>query len=218
MVLLDGAVRDRCPYVGDQAVSGLTLLVSHPEDAPVLHDMIAWYAANQHSDGSIPASPSFGGILDLFDYNAYWVDDLYDYVLYTGDLSLARQVWPNLVELMDDWYPAQMGGSRLLVNSGGDLDYGSIPRRGQTVAYYNAGYARALDLAASIATWLGQPTAASVWLERIDHRGVQPGVLGPLSVRSRTRPTGRSCILRTGPVYVLEGLATRLAGPRSHTS
>ncbi len=26
MVLLDGTTRDRCPYVGDQAVSGLTLL------------------------------------------------------------------------------------------------------------------------------------------------------------------------------------------------
>lgn len=28
VVLLDGIARDRCPYVGDQAVSGMTLLVS----------------------------------------------------------------------------------------------------------------------------------------------------------------------------------------------
>ncbi len=212
MVLLDGAVRDRCPYVGDQAVSGLTLLVSHPEDAPVLHDMIAWYAANQHSDGSIPASPSFGGILDLFDYNAYWVDDLYDYVLYTGDLSLARQVWPNLVELMDDWYPAQMGGSRLLVNSGGDLDYGSIPRRGQTVAYYNAGYARALDLAASIATWLGQRTAASAWLERIDPLAAafSPAFWDPSVGAFKDTTDGPVVHPEDGNAFaVLEGLATR---------
>ena len=33
MVLLDGAVRDRCPYVGDQAVTGMTLLVSTPSAA-----------------------------------------------------------------------------------------------------------------------------------------------------------------------------------------
>jgi hypothetical protein len=166
-VLLDGAVRDRCPYVGDQAVSGLTLLVSNPADAPVLHDMIAWYAANQHADGSIPASPIYNGVLDLFDYNAYWVEDLYDYVLYTGDLSLARQVWPNLVELMDVWYPAQLGGGGLLVNSTSALDYGNIPRRGQTVAYYNAGYVRALGLAVSIAGWLGQKTEAAAWQSRV---------------------------------------------------
>ena len=97
LVLLDGYVRDRCPYVGDQAVTGMTLLVSTPSADPVLRSMILWYAQNQHADGSIPASPYDGGGLTLFDYNAYWVEDLYDYVLYTGDLSLAQQVWPNLI-------------------------------------------------------------------------------------------------------------------------
>jgi len=166
-VLLDGVARDRCPYVGDQAVTGMTLLVSHPEDAPVLHDMILWYAQNQHDDGSIPASPEGGGTITLFDYNAYWVEDVYDYVLYTGDLGLARQIWPNLVELMDDWYPAQMGPGGLLVDTLGPLDYGNIPRAGTTVAYYNAGYARALGQAAAIASWIGQPTQAAEWRSRI---------------------------------------------------
>ena len=75
MVLLDGYVRDRCPYVGDQAVSGMTLLVSTPSADPVLRSMILWYAQNQHADGSIPASPYDGGGVTLFDYNAYWVED-----------------------------------------------------------------------------------------------------------------------------------------------
>ena len=52
--------------------------------------MILWYAQNQHADGAIPASPYDGGSVVLFDYNAYWVEDLYDYVLYTGDLALAQ--------------------------------------------------------------------------------------------------------------------------------
>jgi hypothetical protein len=166
-VLLDGLVRDRCPYVGDQAVSGLTLLVSTPAAAPVLRSMILWYADAQHADGSIPASPYMNGGLTLVDYNAYWVEDLYDYVLYTGDLTLANQVWPNLVELMDTWYPAQIGPDGLLVNNLGALDYGYIQRTGTTVAYYNAGYVRALRLAAQIATWIGQPGEASAWTARI---------------------------------------------------
>ena len=141
-VLVDGLVRDRCPYVGDQAVTGLTLLVSTPSDAPVLKDMILWYAAAQHDDGSIPASPYEGGSVTFFDYNAYWVEDVYDYVLYTGDLELARQVWPSLVRLMDTWYPAQPGSGGLLVNKLGAEDYAYVPRTGTTVAYYNAGYVR----------------------------------------------------------------------------
>ncbi len=167
-VLLDGFVRDRCPYVGDQAVTGMTLLVSNPTaSASVLRNMIVWYAANQHSDGSIPASPYEDGELTLFDYNAYWVFDVYDYVLYTGDLALARQVWPNLVTLMNTWYPAQMGSAGLLVNNLGPYDYAYIQRAGTTVAYYNAGYVVALRYAAQIATWIGEPSTAVTWTARI---------------------------------------------------
>jgi Bacterial alpha-L-rhamnosidase 6 hairpin glycosidase domain/Bacterial alpha-L-rhamnosidase C-terminal domain len=166
-VLLDGADRDRCPYVGDQAVTGMTLLVSTPSAAPVLHDMILWYAQNQQADGAIPASPYDDAQLVLFDFNAYWVEDLYDYVLYSGDLSLAQQVWPNLLELMNVWYPAQAGPDGLLVNSLGPFDYAYIPRAGTVIAYYNAGYVLALRQAAQIATWIGQDGQASSWTARI---------------------------------------------------
>ncbi len=166
-VILDGYVRDRCPYVGDLAVTGMTLLVSTPSAAPVLRSMILWFAQNQQADGAIPASPFDDGQSVFFDYNAYWVDDLYDYVLYTGDLSLAREVWSNLVQLMDVWYPAQAGPDGLLVNSLGSFDYAYIPRSGTVVAYYNAGYVWALRLAATIATWLGDDSQASAWRARI---------------------------------------------------
>ncbi len=61
-----------------------------------------------------------------------------------------------------------MGESGLLVNSGGDSDYGGIPRRGHTVAYYNAGYVQALQLAAAIAGWLHHRAPAADWRARID--------------------------------------------------
>ncbi len=129
--------------------------------------MITWYATNQLPGGAIPASPDQNGEPVLFDYNAYWVEDLYDYILYTGDLELANQLWPNLVALMNEWYPAQAGADGLLVNSLGAADYALIPRLGDVVAYYNAGYVRALRFAAQIATWIDQPTQAATWLSEI---------------------------------------------------
>ena len=94
-VIIDGVLRDRCPYVGDQVVVGRTLLVSTFSDVPVLRSMLLWYAQHQHPDGSIPQSPIFHAKVVGFDYNAYWVQGLYDYVLYTGDVAFARRLWPN---------------------------------------------------------------------------------------------------------------------------
>src|SRR5262249_42090416 len=128
--------------------------------------MILWFANAQHADGAIPASPLAGGTDVLFDYNAFWVDDLYNYILYTGDVSLATQVWPNLVRLLDGWYPAQAVAGGLLANNLGNADYAYIPRQGPVVAYYNAGYVRALKQAAQIAIWDGQAGSAFAWKTR----------------------------------------------------
>jgi hypothetical protein len=166
-VIIDGLQRDRCPYVGDEAVIGMTLLDSTPSDVPVLRSMILWFAQAQRPDGAIPASPLDHRTKILIDYNAYWVEDLYDYVLYTGDLSLARETWPALVRLLDRWYPAHTTANGLLVNDLGPADYAYIQRPGRTVAYYNAGYVRALRRAAAIAGWLGEPGVAERWRKRI---------------------------------------------------
>jgi hypothetical protein len=167
-VIIDGVVRDRCPYIGDIAVTGETLLVSTPSAVPALRAAILWFARAQVAGGAIPASPIFKGRFILFDYNAYWVDALHTYVLHTGDKALARQVWPNLVKLMNTWYPAQMGPRGLLVNRRGPSDYAFIRRRGTTIAYFNAGYGRALRQAATLATWLGggRQRQARAWRAR----------------------------------------------------
>ena len=165
-VIVDGVLRDRCPYIGDQAVVDRTLLVSTFAEAPVLRSMLLWYARNQHADGSIPQSPIFHAKVDGFDYNAYWVQAVYDYVLYTGDLGLARTVWPQLVELMDRWYPKQLGALGLLVDRVGARDYAGIHRHGSTIAYFNAGYGRALEEAAALARWLEHRKESDAWLAR----------------------------------------------------
>jgi hypothetical protein len=94
------------------------------------------------------------------------VQCLYDYVLYTGDELLARQLWPNLVRLMNVWYRTKAGPGGLVVNDLGHLDYGYTPRSGGTIAYFNAGYALALEQAAEVASWIDEPAQAQSWRRR----------------------------------------------------
>jgi hypothetical protein len=164
-VLIDGTVRDRCPYVGDEAVIDRTLDVSSRNWA-VQRAMLAWFASAQHADGSIPSSPLAGGSLVLFDYNAYWLLALDDYVLYSGDVGLAREVWPNVVRLIDGFYARQTLPDGLLFNDLGPSDYGFIRRRGTVVAYFNAQYVYALTRTAQLAAWLGHETQAAAWRKR----------------------------------------------------
>jgi Bacterial alpha-L-rhamnosidase 6 hairpin glycosidase domain/Bacterial alpha-L-rhamnosidase C-terminal domain len=164
VAIIDGVVRDRCPYVGDEAVTDRTLDASTP-NWPVQRAMLLWFAKAQHGDGAIPASPLDGANLVLIDYNAYWVQALYTYVLYSGDVDLAREVWPNLVRLLDIFYPAHTR-SGLLVNDFGPSDYAFVRRRGDVVAYYNAQYVYALRQAAQLARWLGRTDAAARWSAR----------------------------------------------------
>src|SRR5437868_7589999 len=86
-VILDGYARDRCPYIDDEAVTGMTLLLSTPSAQPALRGELAWFADNQLGDGAIPASPRplFDGTHILFDSASYWVQSLYAYALYSGD-------------------------------------------------------------------------------------------------------------------------------------
>jgi len=166
VVIVDGKVRDRCPYIGDEAVTGMTLLVSTPSAESAMRDEIVWFANAQSADGTIPASPLFGSSLVLFDYEAYWVQCVYDYVLYTGDMSLANQVWPNLVKLMNTWYPSKAQANGLVVNPYGPADYAFIRRQGSLVAYFNAGYVLALREASQLATWTGDTPDAQAWTAR----------------------------------------------------
>jgi hypothetical protein len=163
-VLIDGLVRDRCPYIGDESVIDRTLDASTP-NWPLQRAMLQWFAGAQHDDGAIPSSPIYGGDIVLVDYNAYWVQALYSYVLYSGDVAFAKQVWPSLVRLLDVFYPAHTKNG-LLVNTFGPADYAYIRRNGDVVGYYNAQYVYALKLASTLAQWTGDNDASSRWSAR----------------------------------------------------
>ena len=102
----------------------------------------------------------------LIDYNAYWIEALYDYTLYTGDRTLLKSVFPNLVRLVNGLYPSHLDGNGLLVNWLTEDDYDYIRRTGTTVSYYNAQYVRALGMAATLAIWDGHSADAKPWHAR----------------------------------------------------
>lgn len=169
LVLQDGAKRDRDPYVGDIAVSGRTLLLTHPDAAAASRNVLADLAAHQRSDGWIPPASINDYTLPLFDYPLWWVTAGWDYVLYTGDVGYASDHYANLLAVLDTWYPSVTDGNGLLNkglnDTGGYGDYAFLPRSGE-VTYYNANYVQALNDGAAMARLLGHTSDAARWTQR----------------------------------------------------
>jgi hypothetical protein len=168
VVLLDGAKRDRDPYVGDISVSGRTDYLTHDVSAAA-RNVLADLASHQRADGWIPPASINDYTLPLFDYPMYWVTSSWDYLLYTGDLGYGRTYYPNLVKLLDDWYPSVTDSNGLLQKglngTSGYGDYAFLGRTGE-VTYYNALYVLALHDAAAMASALGHSSDAARWTQR----------------------------------------------------
>ncbi|WP_344860833.1 alpha-L-rhamnosidase C-terminal domain-containing protein [Amycolatopsis ultiminotia] len=170
LVLQDGAKRDRDPYVGDVAVSGLTTYLTH-DTAVAAKNVLADLAEHQRADGWIPPASISNYSLQLFDYPMYWVKASWDYVLYTGDLDYAQQYYANLGKVLNDWLPSVTDENGLLQKGlNGTEDYGDYAFLGRTgeVTYYNALYVLALRNAAGIANALGHADDADTWNQRAD--------------------------------------------------
>ncbi|KAG9249088.1 Six-hairpin glycosidase-like protein [Calycina marina] len=169
LVLIDGAKRDRLPYVGDIAVSGRTLYVSHeaPEAAT---NVLADLANHQRADGWIPPATIRNYTLPLLDYPLWWVSTTYDFLMYTGDTDFVQEYYHTIVKTLDIFYPSITSPVTQLITkglgiSGGYGDYAFLSRMG-AVTYYNALYVLALDNAAVIAKTLKHNDDAARWTAR----------------------------------------------------
>jgi hypothetical protein len=168
VVLTDGAKRDRDPYVGDIAVSGRTDYLTHDVGAAA-GNVLADLADHQRADGWIPPASINNYTLPLFDYPMYWVTASWDYELYTGDSAYGTKYYPNLQNLLNNWYPSVTDSNGLLSKglngTSGYGDYAFLGRTGE-VTYYNALYVEALKDAAAMATSLGHTDQAATWSAR----------------------------------------------------
>ncbi|MCX4774576.1 discoidin domain-containing protein [Streptomyces sp. NBC_01260] len=171
LVLHDGPKRDRDPYVGDVAVAGRTLYLTHDDAAEAARNVLADLADHQRDDGWIPPASINNYSLPLFDYPLWWVTCSWDYVLYTGDQEYAARYYPQLVKVLDTWYPSVTDEAGLLSKglngTSGYGDYAFLGRTGR-VTYYNANYVQALRDAARIAGLLDHDTDAQRWSKRAD--------------------------------------------------
>ncbi|KAB5570178.1 alpha-L-rhamnosidase A [Coniochaeta sp. 2T2.1] len=165
LVLHDGAKRDRDPYVGDVAVSGLTSYLSHdtPEAA---RNVLADLADHQRDDGWIPPASIRNYTLPLFDYPLWWIVSTHNHLLYTGDVSYLSRSYLHLSKILDTYYPQHTSPqTSLLTRPANYGDYAFLPRSG-SVTYYNALYVVALRAAAFLATSISDSSSASRWLKR----------------------------------------------------
>lgn len=167
-VLHDGAKRDRDPYVGDLAVSALTLFLSHDNPGPA-RNVLSDLAVHQRSDGWIPPASINNYTLALYDYPLWWVVCSSDLVLYTGDTGYLDEHYGTMVRTLDVYYPNSTNAAGLLQKglgtSSGYGDYAFLPRSG-VITYYNALYVLALNRAAQLAEVKGENADAERWRTR----------------------------------------------------
>ena len=164
-LVVDGAKRDRCPWLADEAVAQLSLfLVNGAAATAPAENTLALFASLQRPDGYIPASPMANSV--LFDYPAYWVLAVDNLLLYRGEVAQVRRYLPAVASVLDDWYPRFADAHGLIEDPYPPGDYAYIQRAGPLVAYYNALYGRALEAGAQIADALGQADAAARWRAR----------------------------------------------------
>ncbi|KAI1413545.1 glycoside hydrolase family 78 protein [Hypoxylon sp. FL1857] len=164
-VILDGAKRDRDPYMGDLAVAALTSYLSHDfheASRNVMEDL----AQHQRDDGWIPPASINNYALPLFDYPLWWVACSWDHVLHTGNLSYIESYYPTLLKVLDTYYTAHTDATTsLLVRQSGYGDYAFLPRDG-SATYYSALYVLALTRAADLASFVSQLDDAARWRDR----------------------------------------------------
>ena len=81
--------------------------------------------------------------------------------MYTGDTDYANTYWPNLVKVLDSYYPQYVDETGMLTkpDSIGYGDYAFLPRSGP-ITYYNALYVHALQYAAQLADAMGKSNGA----------------------------------------------------------
>ncbi|HWB22704.1 MAG TPA: alpha-L-rhamnosidase C-terminal domain-containing protein [Gaiellaceae bacterium] len=163
LVVVDGAKRDRCPWI--DSVTPLTLMLTGADRGNALTNTLTLLANGQRSNGYLPPSPSAALTKQLIDLPLYFVTAVKELLLYRGT-SAAAGYYPNVTRLLDGWYQSLIGPDGLVRDPAGENDYAFINRSGDTIAYYNALYADALLDAASIADLLGHPADASRWRAR----------------------------------------------------
>jgi alpha-L-rhamnosidase len=171
-VILDGAKRDRRPWIGDLSVQGRTAFDSlgfGAKGSDYIKGAIQQFGATQAADGSIfghigdwTISPPGGGFYSA-SYSMYFVLDLASYYLYSGDAAFAESQYQTMKNQLAYNRTLVDPASGLLITGSGDgrdWDFYDGGKPGAVTAY-NAIYYKALTDAARLAGELAQRDPAN---------------------------------------------------------
>jgi alpha-L-rhamnosidase len=171
--ILDRAKRDRYPYTGDLAQSGLTVYCSNGA-SDYVKGSLQLLGGYQDSNGQVPGSlpPQLRPGLTAADnlarnvyfyslsYSVYFVNDLDDYYLHTGDQAFVQQEWP-VVEKDLAYVRGHTNAQHLVVTDISNGDNWAVAPLAGTVAEYNMLYYRALQAGARLARAAGHDDLAA---------------------------------------------------------
>jgi hypothetical protein len=92
----------------------------------------------------------------LPDYTAVFVSSLHDYVMYSGDTDLARELWPRVLRVIE-WFEGYRDDEGLLARVPGwiFIDWADVEKR-EIVIPLNIYYLEALGKATEMAEWIGE--------------------------------------------------------------
>ena len=181
--IIDGAKRDRYCWSGDVSIAGPLIYYTNAASEFVKGTMTLWGSFHHSNvnkgEVSTTLAPQLKPGLTAGDnlpggnppglnfwstsYSTYFLPNLYDYYLYTGDLGFVRQQWPSAEQELAYLKSLTNAQGLLNVDSADALDW--HPQDNQltpgVVAEYNVLYYHALRSAARLADALGKANEAA---------------------------------------------------------
>ncbi|GAA4507332.1 hypothetical protein GCM10023191_065620 [Actinoallomurus oryzae] len=164
-VIYDGGKRDRIVWQGDLAVQApVTYLTTHDVDA--VDNSLSSLAAQQLPDGFMPAESQAGQhnkdeLRTYGEYVTWFVNNMYEHWLYTGDRAYLDRWWPALTKTMGWLESVRAQDPQGLIAFGA---VGSCGHYGYSdcghETYVNALYARNLTQMAELARARGESGTA----------------------------------------------------------
>lgn len=160
-LFVDGAKRDRLPWVGDVYLAGLANAYSFHDAGIIRRSLVALY-------GDEPESIDFNGIVD---YSFFWILAVHDYVLHFGDMEFLEQVRPMMDRLLraledkrdaEDLIPTTACGWVF-------IDWAEVDKRGYSSCLEFLAI-QASAAASRLLSFLGDQAAADRLAEKVEHR------------------------------------------------
>jgi hypothetical protein len=161
------ANREQSPWTADAHNIGIGLLYNHRHSL-ILDKVLRDYAGEQMPDGRFWAcSPA--SIYEIPEWGMHWPLMLWQQYLFTGDVRLLTDLWPNLVKWMA-WAESNTQSTGLLDAPGwrvADYAGGIMENDGQNIAL-NALYFGNLRVAADVASLLDHQGEANGYKQRAE--------------------------------------------------